>query len=71
MTRLLVRTNNITTIKELKKYGKILFLSGLTDIVGIETKEENLERIQWLVGSDNVRESETGKMLIHKECHYN
>jgi len=65
--RLLVRTNNITTIKELKKYGKILFLSGLTDIVGIETKEENLERIQWLVGSDNIRESETGKMLIQRD----
>ena len=67
MMRLLVRTNNITTIKELKKYGKILFLSGLTDIVGIETKEENLERIQWLVGSDNIRESETGKMLIQRD----
>ena len=66
MTRLLVRTNNITTIKELKKYGKILFLSSLTDIVGIETKEENIGRIQELVGSDNVRESKTGKMLAQR-----
>jgi len=63
MTRLLVRTNNITTIQELKKYGKILFLSGLTDIVGIETKEEFITKIQHLVGSDNVRKSQTGKML--------
>lgn len=63
MTRLLVRTNDITTIQELKKYGKILFLSGLTDIVGIETKEEFITEIQHLVGSDNVRKSQTGKML--------
>ena len=63
MTRLLVRTNNITTIQQLKKYGKILFLSGLTDIVGIETKEEFITEIQQLVGSDNVRKSQTGKML--------
>ena len=66
MTRLLVRTNNITTVKELRKYGKLLFLSSLTDIVGIETKEENIENIQQLVGSDNVRESKTGKMLIQR-----
>lgn len=59
MKRLLVRTDNI---KELKKYGKILFLSNLTDIVGIETKEENIESIQKLVGSDKVRESKKGKM---------
>jgi len=66
-----VRTNNITTIQELKKYGKILFLSGLTDIVGIETKEEFITEIQHLVGKsegkayilDNVRKSQTGKML--------
>jgi len=63
MTRLLVRTNNITTIQQLKKYGKILFLSGLTDIVGIETKEEFITEIQHLVGKDNVRKSQTGKML--------
>jgi hypothetical protein len=71
MTRLLIRTNNITTIQELKKYGKILFLSGLTDIVGIETKEEFITEIQQLVGKsegkaytlDNVRKSQTGKML--------
>lgn len=62
MTRLVVRTNNIT-IQELKKYGKILFVSGLTDIVGVETKEEFITEIQQLVGSDNVRESQTGKML--------
>lgn len=63
MKRLLVRTNNIKTIEELKKYGKILFLSSLTDILGIETKEENIESIQKLVGSDKVRESKKGKML--------
>jgi len=63
MTRLLVRTNNITKIQELRKYGKILFVSGLTDIVGVETKEEFITEIQQLVGSDNVRKSQTGKML--------
>jgi hypothetical protein len=63
MTRLLVKTNNITKIQELRKYGKILFVSGLTDIVGIETKEEFITAIQQLFGSDNVRFSQTGKML--------
>ena len=63
MTRLLVRTNNITKIQELRKYGKILFVSGLTDLVGVETKEEFITEIQQLVGSDNVRKSQTGKML--------
>lgn len=61
--RLLVRTNNTTTIQELRKYGKILFVSGLTDIVGVETKEDFITEIQQLVGSDNVRKSQTGKML--------
>jgi hypothetical protein len=63
MTRLLVKTNNITKIQELRKYGKILFVSGLTDLVGIETKEEFITAIQQLFGSDNVRFSQTGKML--------
>ena len=63
MTRLLVKTNNITKIQELRKYGNILFVSGLTDIVGLETKEEFIAEIQQLVGSDNVRFSQTGKML--------
>ena len=63
MTRLLIRTNNITKIQELRKYGKILFVSGLTDIVGVETTEEFITEIQQLVGSDNVRKSQTGKML--------
>jgi len=62
-----VRTNNITTIQELKKYGKILFLSGLTDIVGIETKEEFITEIQQLVGSDNIRKSQTGKIAEEKK----
>ena len=63
MTRLLVKTNNITKIQELRKYGKILFVSGLTDLVGIETKEEFITAIQQLFGSDNVRFSQTRKML--------
>ena len=61
--RLLVKTNNITNIQELRKYGKILFVSGLTALVGIETTEEFITAIQQLVGSDNVRFSQTGKML--------
>ena len=61
--RLLVRTNNTTTIQELRKYGKILFVSGLTNLVGVETKEEFITAIQQLVGNDNVRKSQPGKML--------
>jgi len=60
MARILVRTKDPKEVEELRKHGKIVFLSSLVDIVGVETTEAGVEKIRELVGEERVRESARG-----------
>ncbi|GFP29697.1 hypothetical protein HKBW3S44_00993 [Candidatus Hakubella thermalkaliphila] len=60
MARILVKTKEPKEVQDLRKHGKIIFLSSLVDVVGIETTEAEVEKIKGLVGEDRVRESARG-----------
>ncbi|GFP21705.1 hypothetical protein HKBW3S42_00458 [Candidatus Hakubella thermalkaliphila] len=60
MARILVKTKDPKEVQDLRKHGKIIFLSSLVDVVGIETTEAEVEKIKGLVGEDRVRESARG-----------
>lgn len=60
MARILVRTKDPKEVEGLRKHGKIVFLSSLVDVVGVETTEAGLEKIRELVGKERVRESARG-----------
>lgn len=60
MARILVKTKDSKEVQDLRKHGKIVFLSSLVDVVGIETTEAEVEKIKGLVGEDRVRESGRG-----------
>lgn len=54
----------------IKEYGNILFVSNLTDIVGVEIIEKGLGNIKHLDGVAQVRLSEKGVLLqeVIKNC---
>ncbi|MEK9148676.1 MAG: hypothetical protein AAB267_01375 [Candidatus Desantisbacteria bacterium] len=56
MIRVLAKIKDTQTVKKIKEYGNILFVSNLTDIVGVETTEKNLENIKHLDGVAQVRQ---------------
>ena len=60
MARILVKTKDPKDVEELRKYGKIVFLSSLVNIVGVETTAEEVEKIKVLVGEERVRHSARG-----------
>jgi hypothetical protein len=63
MIRILAQIKDSQVIERIKEYGKILFVSTLTDIVGVETTEKGLESIKDLDGVAQVRPSEKGVLL--------
>lgn len=60
MIRILAQIKDTQVIERIKEYGNILFISTLTDIVGVETTQEKLEDIKRLDGVVQVRPSEKG-----------
>jgi uncharacterized protein YlbG (UPF0298 family) len=60
MARILVKIKDTKEIEKLRKYGKIVFLSSLVDIVGVETTEAEVKKIKKLFGKDRVRHSARG-----------
>ena len=60
MARILVKTKDPKDVEELRKYGKIVFLSSLVNIVGVEPTAEEVEKIKALVGEERVRHSARG-----------
>ncbi|MBT9163725.1 MAG: hypothetical protein DDT24_00645 [Chloroflexi bacterium] len=60
MARILVKTKDAKEVQELRQYGKIVFLSSLVDVVGVETTEAEIEKIKGLFGEERVRHSARG-----------
>jgi len=62
----MVKTKDTREVEELRKHGKIVFLSSLVDVVGVETTEAEAERIKELVGEERVMHSARGTIQTQK-----
>ena len=62
--RLIVRIKERSVVKELRSLGKVLYVSDLTNIVGIDTKVEDAAKIKKIEGVIDVRESSKGVIAI-------
>jgi len=61
---LIVRIKEKSIVKELKRLGKVLYVSELTNIVGIDTKAEDVAKIRKIEGVIDVKESSKGVIAI-------
>lgn len=62
--RLIVRIKEKSVVKELRSLGKVLYVSDLTNIVGIDTKVEDAAKIRKIEGVIDVRESSKGVIAV-------
>ncbi len=62
--RLIVRIKNKGVVKELRRFGKVLYVSELTNIVGIDAKAEGAAKIREIEGVIEVRESSKGVIAV-------
>lgn len=62
--RLIVRIKDKGVVSELKKFGKILYVSELTNIVGLDTKVRDTSTIKSINGVIDVRESSKGVIAV-------
>ena len=62
--RLIVRIKEKSVINELRSLGKVLYVSELTNIVGIDTKVEDAAKIREIEGVIDVRESSKGVIAM-------
>ena len=62
--RLIVRIKEKSVVKELRSLGKVLYVSDLTNIVGIDTKVEDAAKIKKIEGVIDVKESSKGAIAV-------
>ena len=63
MIRVMASLKDRKALKDLEKCGELVFVSSLTDVVGLEVTEEGLEQIRRMEGVESVRRSEKGFVL--------
>ena len=62
--RLIVRIKEKSVVKELRRLGKVLYVSELTNIVGIDVKVVNAAKIKKIKEVIDVRESSNGVIAV-------
>ena len=62
--RLIVRIKDKGVVSDLKRFGKILYVSELTNIVGLDTKARDTSKIKAINGVIDVRESSKGVIAV-------
>jgi len=62
--RLIVRIKEKSVVKELRRLDKVLYVSELTNIVGIDTKVEDAAKIREIGGVIGVRASSKGVIAV-------
>ena len=62
--RLIVRIKDKGVVSELKRFGKILYVSELTNVVGLDTKVRDTSTIKAINGVIDVRESSKGVVAV-------
>ena len=63
MIRVIASLKDRKALNDLEKCGKLVFVSSLTDVGGLEVTEEGLEQIRRMEGIESVRRSEKGLIL--------
>lgn len=62
--RLIVRIKDKSVVSELKRFGKVLYVSELTNIVGLDTRAKDASKIKEIEGVIGVRESSKGVIAV-------
>ena len=62
--RLIIRIRDKGVVSELKRFGKILYISKLTNIVGLDAKTIDASRIKEIDDVMDVRESSKGVIAV-------
>ena len=62
--RLIVRIKDKSAVSELKRLGKVLYVSELTNVVGLDTKAKDATKIKELEGVIDVRESSKAVIAV-------
>ncbi|VUT26075.1 MAG: hypothetical protein MOIL_01370 [Candidatus Methanolliviera sp. GoM_oil] len=62
--RLIVRIKDKSVVKELKRFGKVSYVSELINVVGLDTKARDIYKIKEIEGVVDVRESSKGVIAV-------
>jgi len=62
--RLIVRVKDKSVVNELRRFGKVLYVSELINIVGLDTKTKDAYKIKEIEGVTDVRESSKGVIAV-------
>lgn len=62
--RLIVRIKDKSAVSELKRLGRVMYVSELTNVVGLDTKAKDASTIKEIKGVIDVRESSKGVIAV-------
>lgn len=62
--RLIVRIKDKSVVSELMKFGKVLYVSELTNVVGLDTRSKDATKIKDIKGVIDVRGSSKGVIAV-------
>ncbi|CAD6493485.1 MAG: hypothetical protein EMLJLAPB_00522 [Candidatus Argoarchaeum ethanivorans] len=62
--RLIVRIKDKSVVSELKRFGKVLYVSELTNVVGLDTRSKDATKIKKIKGVIDVRGSSKGVIAV-------
>lgn len=62
--RLIVRIKDKSVVKELKRFGKVSYVSELINVVGLDTNARVIYKIKEIDGVVDVRESSKGVIAV-------
>ncbi|MEA1864738.1 MAG: hypothetical protein U9N46_06035 [Euryarchaeota archaeon] len=62
--RLIVCIKDKSVVKELKRFGKVSYVSELINVVGLDTKAREIYKIKEIEGVVDVRKSSKGVIAV-------
>ena len=62
--RLIVHIKDKSVIKKLKRFGKVMYVSELINVVGLDIKAKDAYKIKEIEGVIDVRESSKGVIAV-------
>jgi len=63
-TGLIVRIKDKSVVSELKRFGRVLYVSELTNVVGLDTRSKDATKIKEIKGVIDVRGSSKGVIAV-------
>jgi len=62
--RLIVRVKDRSVVNELRRFGEVLYVSELINVVGLDTKTKDADKVREIEGVTDVRESSKGVIAV-------